>query len=103
MSRFILGSGGPKGRPSIELTRESLFNHRDELSDAGVLVDRMGGDIPVVEISALMKENLDELVETIVLAAAEKDPQADPKAMASGFVIESSNDKFKGFVLAMAL
>ena len=104
MSRFIYSEAGTlKAGLPLDLTRRIFFDYRDELSNAGVLVDRLGGDIPLVEISALMKENLDELVETIVLAAAEKDPQADPKAMASGFVIESSNDKHKGFVLAAAL
>lgn len=66
------------------------------LANEGVLVDALGGDVPLVEVSALKRHNLDELVEAIILAAAEKNPEANAKAPAQGFVIESSNDKFKG-------
>lgn len=67
-----------------------------ELSSVGLMPEMWGGDIPMVQISALKGENVDELLETILLVAELQELKANPHRKAKGTVIEAGLDKSKG-------
>ncbi|MDO8618468.1 MAG: translation initiation factor IF-2 [Candidatus Daviesbacteria bacterium] len=71
---------------------------KKQLSDKEVLVEEYGGDVPIVPLSAKTGEGVDKLLEMIQLVAEMHELKADPTLPASGVVIESSLDKFKGAI-----
>eukprot|EP00250_Pteridium_aquilinum_P019081 c24285_g1_i1 orf=829-4104(-) len=73
-----------------------------ELSNIGLLPEDWGGDIPMVQVSALKGQNVDSLLETVMLVAEFQELKANPNRSARGTVIESCLDKTKG-VLATLL
>lgn len=58
--------------------------------------EEWGGKTTMVEISALQKQGLDELLEMILLTADLHPPKADPTRQALGTVVESRLDKNLG-------
>ncbi|KAK4746090.1 hypothetical protein SAY87_012402 [Trapa incisa] len=69
-----------------------------ELSSIGLMPEDWGGDIPMVQISALKGENIDDVLETIMLVAELQELKANPDRDAKGTVIEAGLDKKKGVV-----
>ncbi|KAK4771497.1 hypothetical protein SAY87_032029 [Trapa incisa] len=67
-----------------------------ELSSVGLMPEDWGGDIPMVQISALKGKNIDDLLETIMLVAELQELKANPDRDAKGIVIEAGLDKKKG-------
>ncbi|KAL8148677.1 hypothetical protein AgCh_005875 [Apium graveolens] len=67
-----------------------------ELSSIGLMPEDWGGDIPMVQISALKGENVDDLLETVMLVAELQELKANPHRNAKGTVIEAGLDKSKG-------
>ncbi|KAK4285749.1 hypothetical protein QN277_002401 [Acacia crassicarpa] len=67
-----------------------------ELSSIGLMPEEWGGDIPMVQISALKGENIDDLLETVMLVAELQELKANPDRSAKGTVIEAGLDKSKG-------
>jgi translation initiation factor IF-2 len=68
-----------------------------QLSDRGGLMpEEWGGDTVMVEVSAKQKKNLDRLLEMILLVADIRELKANPKAPASGTVLESRVDRGRG-------
>ena len=69
---------------------------RTALLQQDVLVEEMGGEVMSVEISAVKKTGLDDLLEKILLQAEVQDLRANPERAAEGTVIEARLDKGKG-------
>ncbi|KAL6196732.1 hypothetical protein ACLB2K_032346 [Fragaria x ananassa] len=80
-----------------------------ELSSIGLMPEDWGGDVPMVQISALKGKNIDDLLETVMLVAevsqmcidVEKlawlqELKANPDRSAKGTVIEAGLDKSRG-------
>lgn len=67
-----------------------------ELSSIGLMPEDWGGDIPMVQISALKGENVDELMETVMLVAELQELKANPDRRGKGTVIEAGLHKSKG-------
>src|SRR5262249_55067293 len=67
-----------------------------QLADRGLMPEEWGGDTVTVEVSAKQKKNLHKLLEMILLVAALRELQANPKAPATGTVLESRVDKGRG-------
>jgi len=72
-----------------------------QLTEHGLVPEAWGGDTITVKVSALMGEGIDELLEYILLVAEVQDLRANPKAEASGVVIEANLDKGKGPVATL--
>ena len=72
---------------------------REALSAMNILVEEWGGKVQCQEISAKMGKNIDLLLEKVVLEAELLDLKANPKAKASGSVIEAKLDKGRGHVV----
>lgn len=69
---------------------------KKQLSDQGLVPEAWGGDTVTVEVSAKQRLNLDELMEMILLVAEVQELKANPKAPASGVVIEAQLDVGRG-------
>jgi translation initiation factor IF-2 len=69
---------------------------RTALLQQDVQVEEMGGDVMDVEISAIKKTGLDDLLEKILLLAEVTELKANPDRPAEGTVIEARLDKGKG-------
>lgn len=67
-----------------------------DLSTIGLMPEDWGGDVPMVKISALKGENIDDLLETVMLVAELQELKANPQRNAKGTVIEAGLDKSKG-------
>ncbi|MBA4801190.1 MAG: translation initiation factor IF-2 [Euryhalocaulis sp.] len=66
-----------------------------------IVVESMGGDTQVVEVSALQKKGLDELTEAIALQAEVLELTANPDRLADGIVIESKLEQGRGAVATL--
>jgi translation initiation factor IF-2 len=69
---------------------------RERLLSEDVQVESMGGEVQDVEVSALKKTGLDDLIEKIQLQAELMELNANPDRAAEGSVIEASLDKGRG-------
>jgi translation initiation factor IF-2 len=69
---------------------------KQQLADAGLLVEEWGGDVICVPISAKMQIGIDELLENIFLVTDVADLRANPDRPAQGTVIESTMDERQG-------
>lgn len=72
-----------------------------QLTEHGLIPEEWGGDTITVKVSALQGTGIDELLEYIWILADIKDLKANPKAEASGVVIEANLDKGKGPVATL--
>ena len=72
-----------------------------QLTEHGLVPEAWGGDTITVKVSALQGTGIDELLEYILLVADLQDLKANPKAEASGVVIEANLDKGKGPVATL--
>lgn len=68
----------------------------NELLQHEVVVESLGGETQVVEVSALKKTGLENLIEAISLQAEVMDLRANPDRSGEGVVIESKLDKGRG-------
>jgi translation initiation factor IF-2 len=69
---------------------------REALLQYEVVVEEMSGDVQDVEVSALKKTGLDELIEKIQIQAELLELKANPDRAAEGTVIEAKLDKGRG-------
>lgn len=69
---------------------------KKQLSDRKIVVEEYGGDTPIVPLSAKSGEGVLKLLEMITLVSELNEIKGDPLDVATGVVIESSLDKFKG-------
>jgi translation initiation factor IF-2 len=74
-----------------------------ELSERELVPEVYGGDIVTVPVSAKTGEGIDELLENILVVAELEDLKANPKAPASGYVIEGERDPGRGPVATLLL
>ncbi|MCQ2754428.1 MAG: translation initiation factor IF-2 [bacterium] len=72
-----------------------------QLTEHGLVPEAWGGETITVKVSALMGDGIDELLEYVLLVADIQDLKANPKAEASGVVIEANLDKGKGPVATL--
>jgi translation initiation factor IF-2 len=70
----------------------------NELLQHEVVAESLGGETQVIEVSALQKLGLDDLIEAILLQAEVLDLRANPDRTAEGVVIESQIDRGRGAV-----
>jgi translation initiation factor IF-2 len=69
---------------------------KTELTEAGIVVEEYGGDVPLVPVSAKTRVGLDELFEMILLVADLQELKANPKRSAVGTIVEAQLDKGRG-------
>ena len=69
---------------------------KQQLADAGLLIEEWGGDIVCVLVSAKEKKGISELLENLLVVAEMENLRANPSLPAVGVVIEAKLDKTKG-------
>lgn len=74
---------------------------RSEMAGQGLNPEEWGGDTVFCDVSAKTKQGLDELLDMIVLVTEVEELMANPKAEASGTVIESQLDPGRGPVVTI--
>ena len=72
-----------------------------ELADVGVMPEEWGGDTVFTKISAKTGEGIEELLETIILAAELEELKANPNREGMGTVVEAKLDKGRGPVATL--
>jgi translation initiation factor IF-2 len=72
-----------------------------ELSEQGLIPEAWGGKTPFVNVSALKKMGIDELLDVIQLISEIEEFKANPNRLAKGTVIEASLDKGRGPVATL--
>ncbi len=72
-----------------------------QLSDKGLVPEEWGGQTLYCQISALKKEGIDELLDTILLQAEMMDLRANPNCRAEGKILEARIDQGRGIVASV--
>jgi translation initiation factor IF-2 len=72
-----------------------------ELAERELVPEAYGGDTVTVPVSAKTGEGIDDLVENILIVAELEELKANPKAPASGYVIEGERDPGRGPVATL--
>ena len=71
---------------------------KTELTEAGVVIEEYGGDVPLVAVSAKSRQGLDELIEMVLLVADLQELKANPDREAIGTIVEAQMDKSRGAI-----
>ncbi len=69
---------------------------KQQLADAGLVIEEWGGDTICVLTSAKTRQGIPELLENLLLVAEMENLRADPSQPAKGVVVEARLDKTKG-------
>ena len=69
---------------------------KQQLAEAGLVVEEWGGKVVSVEVSAKEKKGIKELLESLLLVAEMEELKANPSLPAAGVVIEAEMDKTMG-------
>jgi len=67
-----------------------------QLAEHGLLVEKWGGQVVSVEVSAKKRQGIEELLENLLLVADVQELKADPSRPAVGAVVEAALDKTRG-------
>tara|TARA_B100001121_G_scaffold307825_1_gene330269 strand:+ start:719 stop:3178 length:2460 start_codon:yes stop_codon:yes gene_type:complete len=78
--------------------RDKVIN---ELLKYDIIVEKLGGDVPLVEVSALKKLNLENLIENILILAEVLEIKASITQRSEGTVIESKREQGRGVVASI--
>ncbi len=70
----------------------------NELLQHEIVAESLGGETQIIQVSALEKLGLDDLIEAILLQAEVMDLKANPDRTADGVVIEAKLDRGRGAV-----
>jgi len=69
---------------------------KTELTKYDLVPEEWGGDVMCVPVSALTRQGIDDLLESVLLVAEMKELKADASRRAKGIVIEAKLDKGRG-------
>jgi translation initiation factor IF-2 len=76
---------------------------KTELTEANVVIEEYGGDVPLVPVSAKTHQGLDDLFDMVTLVADLQELKANPKRPAIGTIIEAKLDKSRGPVATVVV
>jgi len=80
----------------MDLETADPFAVRGALTQHGIVVEDLGGDVPAVEVSALTGAGVEDLLEIVALVAEVEELTANPSAPAIGTVIEGQLEVGRG-------
>ena len=85
----------------IDRPNANVDRVKQQLGERNLAPESWGGDTVVVEVSAKMKQNLDELLEMLSLTAEMQELTASPRVPARGTVLEAQLDRQRGPVATL--
>ena len=80
----------------MDLETADPYAVRAALTQYGIVVEDLGGEVPAIEVSALEGTNIDDLLEMITLVSEVEELTANPSADAIGTVIEAQLEVGRG-------
>lgn len=87
----------------VDKTEANVERVKKELSEIGLQPEEWGGKTVMVEVSALKKQGIDNLLEMILLTADLSPLKANPDRIALGTVVESRLDKSTGPIASIII
>ncbi|NBV76781.1 translation initiation factor IF-2 [bacterium] len=87
----------------IDKPNADVMRTQNSLAEHGVYLEKLGGDISWAAISAKSGAGVDELLNLILIVAELEELRADPKALASGYVIEAHRDPKRGLAATLII
>ncbi|HEY0139587.1 MAG TPA: translation initiation factor IF-2 [Thermoanaerobaculia bacterium] len=87
----------------IDKPNANVERVRRELADNNVLVEQWGGDVVSVEVSAVKKQGIDDLLDMILLTADMIGSKANPDLPAKGVVLEARKEVGRGIVATVLI
>ena len=85
----------------IDKANANIDRVKQQLAELGLAPDEWGGKTMVVPVSARQKLGIEDLLEAILLTADETPIKSNPKAVASGTVIEAELEKARGVIATL--
>ncbi|MBN2828301.1 MAG: translation initiation factor IF-2, partial [Tissierellales bacterium] len=82
----------------IDKPNANIDRVKQELADQGLLPEDWGGSTICVEVSAIKRIGIDELLDMVLLVAEMEELKANPNRLAKGTIIEAKLDKGRGTV-----
>lgn len=76
---------------------------KGQLAEHGLTVEDWGGNVPVVHVSAMTGQGIDDLLDTITLHAEMLELQYDPTRNGVGVVLEVTKDSKQGVLTTILL
>ncbi|TES84650.1 MAG: GTP-binding protein, partial [Dehalococcoidia bacterium] len=80
----------------IDRPEANIETVKQQLADAGLVIEEWGGDVVSVAISAKEKKGISELLDNLLVVAEMEELKAAPSRPAVGVVIEAEMDKSRG-------
>ncbi|HEX6160725.1 MAG TPA: translation initiation factor IF-2 [Thermoanaerobaculia bacterium] len=87
----------------IDKPNANVERVRRELADNNVLVEQWGGDVVSVEVSAVKRQGIDDLLDMILLTADMIGSKANPDMPAKGVVLEARKEVGRGIVATVLI
>jgi translation initiation factor IF-2 len=84
-----------------DLPEADAMRVRTQLTEFGLIAEDLGGDVPMVEVSAMTKQGLEDLLEIVLLQADVLELSANPEKQARGRVVEANLDRGRGPVATL--
>ncbi len=85
----------------IDLVTSRPERVKQQLAEIDLIPDEWDGDIMVIPVSATEKLGIEDLLEAILLVAEDIEPRANPKASATGTVLEARIEKGRGIMTTL--
>lgn len=85
-------------KPNADINRTQA-----SLLEQNVFLEKLGGDVPWVAVSAKAGTGIEELLDLILLVAEIHDFKADPDASATGYLIEAHRDQKRGIAATLII
>ena len=85
-----------KPNASVEKTQASLM-------EKGVYLEKLGGEIPWVAVSAKTGVGVEELLDLILLVAEVEGLKGDPTLLAEGYILEAHRDPKRGIAATLII
>ncbi|MDX1416505.1 MAG: translation initiation factor IF-2 [Candidatus Promineifilaceae bacterium] len=85
----------------IDLETSRPERVKQQLAEIDLVPDEWDGDTMVIPVSATEKLGIDDLLEAILLVSEDIQPRANPKASATGTVLEARIEKGRGIMTTL--
>ncbi|XBW35776.1 hypothetical protein QEN19_001348 [Hanseniaspora menglaensis] len=105
VSRLVVVMSKIDKLPIASDRTKKLETLKQQLVKEGIPIDGLGGDVPVIGISARTGENMDVLEENLVTLGEVLDLKAEcnSKQLCEGYVVEANKDSKKGVVATVLI
>lgn len=87
----------------IDKPNANIEKAKNDLMNAGVLLENYGGNIPWQAVSSITGEGINELLDLILLAAELEELKYSPENKGQGIILEAHHDSKRGITVTVIL